>query len=56
VFSNPLPSQNPLCVRPGCAALAQYMTRAWVSFAHNLDPNHTGRAYTLARPPLRGLT
>jgi acetylcholinesterase len=44
VFSNPLPTQNPLSHRPGDAELAAYMTAAWVSFVHSQSPNH-GRTY-----------
>jgi acetylcholinesterase len=43
VFSNPLPTQNPLSTRPGDAALAQWMTSAWASFVHSGSPNY-GRA------------
>jgi acetylcholinesterase len=40
VFSNPLPTQNPLSQRPGDAELAAYMTSAWASFVHSQSPNH----------------
>ncbi|EIN05235.1 alpha/beta-hydrolase [Punctularia strigosozonata HHB-11173 SS5] len=42
VFSNPLPTQNPLSTRPGDAELAKFMTSYWVSFIHKLDPNQNG--------------
>ncbi|EIN05226.1 alpha/beta-hydrolase [Punctularia strigosozonata HHB-11173 SS5] len=41
VFSNPLPTQNPLSKRAGDAQLANLMTSFWVSFIHNLDPNYS---------------
>ncbi|GAA6061450.1 hypothetical protein JCM10212_005653 [Sporobolomyces blumeae] len=40
VFSNPLPTQNPLGTRPGDAELAQLMTSQWVSFIHDQTPNN----------------
>ncbi|GAA5824315.1 hypothetical protein JCM5353_007020 [Sporobolomyces roseus] len=42
VFSNPLPTQNPLGSRPGDAELAELMTSQWVSFIHDLTPNNNG--------------
>ncbi|KAK4700606.1 hypothetical protein P7C70_g5638, partial [Phenoliferia sp. Uapishka_3] len=41
VFSNPLPTQNPLGNRPSDLSLAEVMTSHWISFIHDLDPNHT---------------
>lgn len=41
VFSNPLRTQNPLGNRPNDLTLAKYMTSSWVSFIHDLDPNHS---------------
>ena len=43
VFSNPLPTQNPLGNRPGDAELAKLMTSMWVSFINDLTPNHHQR-------------
>ncbi|CAK7213506.1 hypothetical protein SBRCBS47491_001823 [Sporothrix bragantina] len=40
VFSNPLPTQNPLGDRPGDAELAKLMTSMWVSFINDLTPNN----------------
>ncbi|GAA5837771.1 hypothetical protein JCM3766R1_000579 [Sporobolomyces carnicolor] len=40
VFSNPLPTQNPLSTRPGDAELAKLMTSQWVSFINDLSPNN----------------
>ncbi|GAA6022851.1 hypothetical protein JCM11491_007018 [Sporobolomyces phaffii] len=40
VFSNPLPTQNPLGTRPGDAELARLMTSQWISFIHDLTPNN----------------
>lgn len=40
VFSNPLPTQNPLGDRPGDAELAELMTSMWVSFINDLTPNN----------------
>ncbi|GAA5994971.1 hypothetical protein JCM5350_001071 [Sporobolomyces pararoseus] len=42
VFSNPLPTQNPLSTRPGDAELAKLMTSQWVSFINDLTPNNIG--------------
>ncbi|ORY88278.1 alpha/beta-hydrolase [Leucosporidium creatinivorum] len=39
VFSNPLPTQNPLGNRPTDLSLAKLMTSYWISFIHDLDPN-----------------
>lgn len=41
VFSNPLPTQNPLSKRAGDAELAKLITSYWISFVVNQDPNHT---------------
>ncbi|KAF9022991.1 alpha/beta-hydrolase [Rhodocollybia butyracea] len=41
VFSNPLPTQNPLSKRKGDQELATQMTSYWVSFVVNQDPNHS---------------
>lgn len=37
MFSNP----DTLGPRASDASLAQHMTRSWISFVHDLDPNHT---------------
>jgi acetylcholinesterase len=42
VFSNPLPTQNPLGRRAGDAELAKAMTSAWVTFVHDQNPNYEG--------------
>ncbi|GAA6004486.1 carboxylesterase/lipase family protein [Rhodotorula paludigena] len=42
VFSNPLPTQNPLGSRPGDAELARLMTSQWISFIHDGTPNNHG--------------
>jgi acetylcholinesterase len=42
VFSNPLPTVNPLPTRPGDAELANAMTRYWVNFVHDGNPNYAG--------------
>ncbi|KIK54659.1 hypothetical protein GYMLUDRAFT_176940 [Collybiopsis luxurians FD-317 M1] len=41
VFSNPLPTQNPLSKRAGDVELANQMTSYWISFVVNQDPNHS---------------
>jgi hypothetical protein len=45
VFSNPLPTQNPLPKRAGDMELASFMTSSWVSFVHDLSPDFKGRMY-----------
>ncbi|KAL8278026.1 hypothetical protein RQP46_009658 [Phenoliferia psychrophenolica] len=42
VFSNPLPTQNPLGNRPSDLELAELMTSYWISFIHSLNPNDSG--------------
>lgn len=49
VFSNPLPTQNPLGSRPGDAELAELMTSQWVSFIHDLTPNNNGGKSPIVR-------
>lgn len=39
MFSNPLPTQNPLGNRPTDRSLAKLMTSYWIAFIHDLDPN-----------------
>ncbi|KAF5392122.1 hypothetical protein D9757_003310 [Collybiopsis confluens] len=41
VFSNPLPTQNPLSQRSGDVELANQMTSYWISFVVNQNPNHS---------------
>jgi hypothetical protein len=43
VFSNPLPTQNPLSKRTGDKELGRWMTSSWVSFVHDLNPDFNGR-------------
>lgn len=41
MFSNPLQTTVPLGNRDGDRELAQLMTSFWISFIHDLDPNHS---------------
>ncbi|GAA5915078.1 uncharacterized protein JCM6883_003261 [Sporobolomyces salmoneus] len=50
VFSNPLPTQNPLGTRPGDAEVANLITSQFISFIHDLTPNNNGVAGSVEWP------